>query len=118
MIRKRLIMSAKKGNTNALKHGLYAKRFSDLDRTQLKGMSESDLRFEVAMLRVVIDRILTELEKSKAMDKRLPLYGSLMNAVTALNTTVRTHALLNGDDDHTLTAIEEALAAFRLENNL
>jgi hypothetical protein len=111
-------MPAKKGNTNALKHGLYAQRFTDIDRTQLRAMSESDLRFEIAMLRVTIDRILGELEKSRAMDKRLPLYGSLMNAVTTLNTTVRTHALLNGDDDHTLVAIEEALSAFRVENNL
>jgi hypothetical protein len=81
-------------------------------------MSESDLRFEVAMLRVTIDKILGELEKTKAVDKRLPLYGSLMNAVTTLNTTVRTHAILTGNEPETLTAIEDALAAFRLEQGL
>ena len=48
-------MAPRKGNTNALKHGLYSRRFTDTEKQLLKKMDVDDLRQEIALLRVVVD---------------------------------------------------------------
>jgi hypothetical protein len=106
-------MPAKPGNQNALKHGLYAKRFTHDEKLLLRRMPDDDLRQEIALLRVVTDRILGHLDHpGDDMDKFSKLVGSLTAAVTALNTTVRTHALLTGDYTPLNDADEEALNYF------
>ncbi len=115
-------MAAKKGNTNALKHGLYAKRFTDVERADLGKMPSDDLRPEIAMLRVIINQIFelikptteeTELfEKPKTIsaDDLAKLSNSLTTAVTTLSTTARTHAILNGEYNPLNDALMAALA--------
>lgn len=106
-------MSGKAGNLNALKHGLYAKRFTKDERKLLGQMPDNDLRQEIALLRVVTDRILASLgnitDDADALSKTA---AALTSAVTALNTTVRTHALLTGTYSPLTDADDEAIMRF------
>ena len=102
-------MPAKQGNSNALKHGLYAKRFSKDERTLLKLMPADDMTFEIAALRVIADNIMNLLEKTEDIDSKIKLYNSLNNTTTAINTCARTHAILNGTYNPLEEAIQDAL---------
>ncbi len=110
-------MPGAKGNKNALKHGLYAQRFTEPEIESLGKMPMDDLRQEIVMLRVVADRILKRLadpEPGKPdLDTKIlsGLVYSLTLAVTTLNTTARTHALLNGTYSPLNDALMEALAS-------
>lgn len=100
-------MPGKKGNTNALKHGLYAKNFTDLERKELKRMSEDDLRFEIAACRLAFSKIMDTITGKKPdMEKAIP---QLYAAGTVLNTLVKTHALLSGNYSPLDDALQEAL---------
>ena len=106
-------MPGKVGNLNALKHGLYAQRFTKDERKLLARMPENDLRQEIALLRVVTDRILASLDNiTNDADALSKTAGALTAAVTALNTTVRTHALLTGDYSPLTDADDEAILLF------
>ena len=105
-------------NTNALKHGLYAKRFRSPEIIALKKMDDADFRQEMAMLRVIIDRILERLEQATDDDRRQGLWGSLLAAVDRLNTTAKTHAALSGTDPLVIAGIEDAIQRFRQERNI
>jgi hypothetical protein len=53
---------AQPGNKNALKHGFYADKFTAAESTKLDSQGETDLKAEIAALRVCIDRLLNELD--------------------------------------------------------
>ena len=57
---------APKGNTNALKHGLYAKHYSPEEQKELRRMSFDDLQHEINAMRKVAADILEEHNKIKA----------------------------------------------------
>ncbi|MGA2488639.1 MAG: hypothetical protein ABSF99_00420 [Anaerolineales bacterium] len=115
-------MAAPKGNTNALKHGLYAKHFSPTEQAGLRSMSPEDYRHEINMLRVavknmfqihsdlkkIVERMLA-CEQPADVDGLAKITNSLALAVTALNTTARTYALFNGTDTSLNDSIEEAM---------
>lgn len=105
----------RKGNTNALKHGLYAQRFTEIERGHLKRMPELDLAQEVALLRVTIDRIMQKAESAEKIDDKAKLWNSLTLALTALTTMVRTQNLITGNNKETEQAILDALAEIRIE---
>lgn len=110
-------MAGKTGNTNALKHGLYAKRFTDAEKIDLGKMPPDDLRQEIAMLRVVTDRIFelltadpTQTEgKPISPDDVVKLTNSLTTAVSTIGASIRTHAILNGSYNPLNDALLEAL---------
>jgi hypothetical protein len=115
-------MGAPKGNTNALKHGLYAKPFSPSDRARLRSMSPEDFRQEIEMLRITVghlfeihSRLHARLESQSALDQPslvdslARVSNSLSLAMTTLNTTARTYALLTGTNASVNDAFEQAL---------
>ena len=115
-------MGAPKGNTNAFKHGLYARHYSPEEQAGLRTMTPEDYRAEIAMLRVAVKNIFEIQVRLHAMVKeRLQtdqpcdvealamISNSLSLAVTALNTTARTYALFNGTDRGIEDAYEKAL---------
>jgi len=115
-------MGAPKGNTNALKHGLYAKHFSPEEQTRLRKMSPEDYRHEIAMMRLAVSNLFQiQVQLHKMVEEALrdkqscdvealsKISNSLSLAVTALNTVARTHALLNGTDTSVNDAFEDAL---------
>jgi hypothetical protein len=115
-------MGAPKGNTNALKHGLYAKHFSGEEQAGLRNMSTEDFRHEIHMMRVAITNVFemqAELRKAiqtihgaedtEMIEALAKITNSLALAVTALSTVARTHALINGKDEAVSDALEQAL---------
>ena len=115
-------MGAPKGNTNALKHGLYAKHFSPEEQTRLRNMSPEDYRHEINMMRMTVSNMFQiQMQLHKMVEDCLrtnqpcdvealsKITNSLSLAVTALNTTARTYALFNGTDTSVNDAFEEAL---------
>jgi hypothetical protein len=108
-------MPAPKGNTNALKHGLYAKRFNETQRLGLRHMAWDDLRHEEFMLRVAADEIYKLLMESLStipidIDHVTNLANSLAICTTATGSHARTHALLNGKERQIIDALSEALS--------
>jgi len=115
-------MGAPKGNTNALKHGLYARHFSPEEQAWLRKMSPQDLRHELYMVRKVVDsvyvvqqRICARLDSTPGSsdpedeDRLARLTNSLAIALTALNTTARTCALFSGVDPTLDDPLDDAL---------
>lgn len=100
-------MAAKKGNKNALKHGLYAKNFTPEERKKLKAMAEDDLRFEIAATRLAMSKIMDTITSPEPdLEKTIP---QLHAAGITLNTFVKTHALLSGSYSPLDDALQEAL---------
>jgi len=107
-------MAAPKGNTNALKHGLYAKQFNERQRSSLKRMAWDDFRHEEFAHRTVGERIFGLLQELLAQENPdLEAVGKLMNALASntasINVSARTHAILNGKDEQIQDALSEAL---------
>ena len=104
-------MGAPKGNTNALKHGLYAKQFNESQRLGLRKMAWDDFRHEEFAHRAVgacIFRLLQVLlaEETPDIDQVVKLANSLARNTESTGTSARTHALFNRPD----TVIEDALS--------
>jgi hypothetical protein len=123
-------MGAPKGNTNALRHGLYAKHFSPTEQAELKKMSPEDYRHELFMMRVAVKNLFNIQQKlyekmqgllnsdestdgspdeSTEVDRLTKISNSLSLAITALNATARTYALFNGTDTSVNNAFEDAI---------
>jgi hypothetical protein len=120
-------MSGTKGNTNALKHGLYAKHFTPEERAGLRKMNPEDSTHEMYMLTVVINDLFEQHILEREQVKKLREQGqkvdlesltrldnSLALAITALNGTKRTHALFKGTDATSNDAYDEALNSLEI----
>lgn len=104
----------RRGNTNALKHGLYAKQFNETQQTGLKKMAWDDQRHEINVARVAGSEVYKELQKVLStypidLDQVVSLTYALMAAILATGTAARTHSLLNGVDEAVGDALSEAL---------
>jgi hypothetical protein len=106
---------APKSNTNALKHGLYAKQFNDDQRLGLKRMAWDDFRHEEFAHRVIGVQIFMLLNEKLAVqhpdiDQVVKLSNSFAICTTTTGTHARTHAHLNGMDEQQGDALSEALS--------
>lgn len=98
------------GNTNALRHGYYTRRFRDVEPQDLEVIS-GNLTNEIAGMRVAARRIMKYSEEVESQDP--------MKAVSALNSfglacvriagLSKTLAALTGNNDESQTAISIAL---------
>lgn len=107
-------MPGSKGNTNALKHGLYAKQFRDDQRASLRKMAWDDHRHELNMFRTVaadVYRLLrSSLDSSSPnLDRLSTLVTDLSIAAARVDASARTHGLLNGTIESYTDALELAL---------
>jgi hypothetical protein len=117
-------MGAKKGNTNALKHGLYARHIDPGNWSGLRDIPPEDCQEEILLMRSVV-RNLFELHaalqaqvkgelnegRTENVEALSKLTNSLSLAITALNTTVRTQAILHARDGSVNDAFALALAS-------
>jgi hypothetical protein len=111
-------MGAKKRNANALKHGLYARHYSDEEVRSLKEMPLLDSAQEIQMLRASLDKILSMIEGAQDEERKLKLFNSLFLGAQRLANAMRTQTLIMGDNREVLTSFWEALEAFRKEKGL
>ena len=105
-------------NTNALKHGLYAKHFTPADRENLGKMSPMDSVHEVQLLRLTLEKVLTMIENCEDEDRLIKLYSTLYQGTQRLMTAMRTNSIIAGDNQEILTSFWEAVELFRREHNL
>ena len=111
-------MPGKKGNKNALKHGLYARHYTDAQRQDLDSAATLDALDEINMLRSTLDRILVLIDNCQDDDRLVKLYNSLFTGTQRLLTAMRTHTILVGDDQEILTSFWEAVEDFRKQRGI
>src|SRR4030042_357588 len=111
-------MAGSKGNKNALKHGLYAKHYSEQQRKELEGTSPLAPFDEINMLRATIDRLLKLIDQCDDEDRRVKLYNALYTGTQRLLAAMRTHTILVGDNQELLTSFWEAVALFRKDKGI
>lgn len=115
-----------KGNTNALKHGFYAKRFTSEENKRLDETDSFALEQEIKLLRVCVDRLTEQLifepvmridsQGNETQDDYLLKSLNTLSAMTqSLSTLVRTHYLTRGRGGTVEQTITEALEELRLE---
>ena len=75
-------------------------------------MPFDDLRPEIAALRIVGEKILSEISDDPSTDDLTKLTNSFVAAITAINTSMRTQALLQGTYNPLDDAINQALGKF------
>jgi hypothetical protein len=98
------------GNTNALKHGFYSRRFHEIEALELKDL-KSGLVDEIALLRVLIRRVF---ERVDEIDDNLENWARMLNtlsmASTRLATLLKTQQKLDdGSGDDLSNALIQAL---------
>ena len=121
---------AQPGNKNALKHGFYSKRFSEEEKERLNGQSATDVKSEIAFLRVCMDRLaqsmgMTLVEATaeetpaatttKSDDQYLKQLNTLSLMSQSLGTLIRTQHLIHGGKGEIEDAINNALEQIRLD---
>ncbi len=107
------------GNSNALKHGFYSRRFCDLERRDLDASLDDDLRSEAAMLRVQIRRVFDLAADVDDVEQASSLLRILALSVGRLAGLLRVQALygLSAADDYGRT-LNEALTELMDELSL
>ena len=109
---------AQPNNRNALKHGLYARRYRPDEQAALEEMPPLESLSEIHMLRLALDRILELIQDCDDDDRRVKLYNALFTGAQRLSAAMRTHAILVGRDQELLTTFWEAVALFRQKHDL
>lgn len=101
---------AQPNNTNALKHGFYARSFNNLEEADLSKL-ENDLQGEIVMLKVATRRLF-ELASSEATDLEdsLKILAALGVSATRIATLARTQRLLTGEEPGLNGALNQALS--------
>ena len=95
---------------NALKHGFYSRRFSDMERVDLEALMVDGLDSEIAMLRVATRRVFDLANGVESLEKASELLGTLSMAAGKLSGMLRVRALLGTKQpDEFLTIISEAI---------
>ena len=122
-------MPAPPGNTNAVKHGFYAKRFTRREKNRLtKG--DDDLESEINAMRVIADRIIQRLgenglqpveadeSSTQLSENALKTINTLANVMLTISTLARSHQLVTGKYMPVETAIMDALAELNAEDGI
>jgi len=121
---------AQPGNKNALKHGFYSKRFSEEEKERLNGQSATDVKSEIAFLRVCMDRLAQSMgmqliegaaepaiddTTTKSDEHYLKQLNTLSLMSQSLGTLIRTQHLIHGGKGEIEDAITNALEQIRLD---
>jgi hypothetical protein len=88
------------GNTNALKHGFYARAFHDAEQSELAGLDPSSLENEIQLMRVFIRRTAIMADKVTDLDQCLMLLSVMSRASHSLASLMRTQQAAVSTQDH------------------
>ncbi len=99
------------GNTNALRHGFYSRKFHAGDLEDLESGSTASLEDEIAMLRVSIRRVFDfASENADDLDEWWKTLAVLGAASTKLASLMRTEQALAGQRNAAAAALSQALS--------
>lgn len=108
------------GNSNALRHGFYSRKFQELEIEDLKVVA-AGLADEIALLRVIARRLFefSDMAGMTTVDEWIKLAGTLATISTKIAALQRTEKMLSGGQTSTVVnALSEAVASMRKEFNL
>ncbi len=100
------------GNTNALKHGFYSKRFNRGDIEDLRDMDIGTLRDEIGMLRVITRKTADLLKDDNDPEKILDVCKTVGTLCTNIAALLRAERRLEGNQDpimEIMQALDEAM---------
>lgn len=99
------------GNSNALKHGFYSSRFSNIELTDLETALHDGLGSEIALLRVLIRRFSEKLDQEDpTIEEAASHLLTIGSAMAKLAHLLRTdHVLSGGQESAVMDAIHAAL---------
>jgi hypothetical protein len=88
------------GNTNALKHGFYARAFHDAEQSEVADLDPSSLENEIQLMRVFIRRTALLADKVTDLDQSLTLLSVMARASHSLASLMRTQQAAVSTQDH------------------
>lgn len=98
------------GNTNALKHGFYARKFHKFEEDDLQVALQGKLQDEIDMLRITIRRVFDlATDKTLDLESSSRALGTLGVASTRLAGLLSTQKLLYGKQDEVMLALHQAI---------
>jgi hypothetical protein len=112
------MMPAPAGNKNALRHGLYAKHYTEQQKKDLQNTPPLEAFDEINMLRATLDGLLVLIADCEDEDRKVKLYNALYTGTQRLLAAMRTHTILVGDNQELLTSFWEAVAMFRKDKGI
>lgn len=116
---------AQPGNTNALKHGFYSRRFTAGDFEDLEARLSEGVSDEIAMLRVIVRRMFNAALESSAADPRdqdleqlAATINTLSIAAIRIGNLLKLQRMLGTEENDTSQVISQALADIAIELKL
>jgi uncharacterized protein YjcR len=111
-------MAAPKGNTNALKHGLYAKHYRPEEVKELKRMEADNLLYELMAARQKADKChnlveAQELMPAKDIASMVALLGAWDTALNTVANIATKISLLTGTNQTLQDSLMEALSGMK-----
>ncbi len=101
---------AQPGNTNALKHGFYAKGFHEIEMGELEAYFDGSVDDEIAMLRVTARRLFLMAKDEVTLDKMIVITNTLGAVCTRLAGMLRLRTLMNSRENNSVEkTIQQAL---------
>ena len=97
------------GNTNALKHGFYSRRFSPTDLKDLEDCDSPGLQDEITLLRIFIRRLVDIAYDAPTIENFIDTSRILILGISSLNRMVKTQKLVFGNLSQLDSALTQAL---------
>ena len=102
---------------NPLRHGFYARDFTELEIADLETVLCKGLINEISMLRVLARRAFERMGKAETTEDMALALGALGQAVTRLANALRVEKMLGSGSDEVSQAISQALGDVLKEFN-
>lgn len=100
---------AQPGNLNALKHGFYARNFTELEVKDLETILGSGLINEISMMRVLARRVFDLMGQAETAEEAARALSVLGQAVARLAGVLKVEKMLGPGSDEVSHAISQAL---------
>ena len=100
---------AQPGNTNALQHGFYSRRFRSLEHRDLETGLQDGLQDEISLVRVLIRRLVELAEGQDDLKEAIQTLTAISLASTRLAGMLKTQRMLGGDEGDVTRAINNAV---------
>ncbi len=97
------------GNTNALKHGFYTRRFKKHDLTGVEETNVKGLAEEIALIRIFTRRLVESCDPTADMYDLAGILRAICLASTSITRIIRAQSLLAGDHSEFSLAVDEAI---------
>ena len=111
-------MPGKKGNKNALKHGIYSKHISIQDDEELASMSHNNNADELALLRTRIRIILDKQPSATALEDWLKLEALIDSNIIATANMLHSNAVLGKDQKQAFVSIMDMIDVINREQRV